>query len=63
VSDRLLAHSSSFVSSMPAAAAAIAIRVAVQAARPARISQPGVTWSPVPPSSPGMSVVTSMPFA
>ena len=30
---------------------------------PARKSQPGVTWSPVPPSSPGMSVGIRVPFA
>jgi hypothetical protein len=43
VSERLRAHNSSFVSSIPAAAAPIAIRVAVHAAKPARMSQPGVT--------------------
>ena len=48
---------------MPCAAAAIAIDVAAQDASPARNSQPGVTRSPLPPSSAGMSVAICVPFA
>ncbi len=63
VSERLLANTSNIASSIPAAAAPIAMRVAQHDARPARNSQPGVTWSPLPPSSVGMSVNIWVPFA
>ncbi len=49
-------------SSNPAAAAPIAIRVARQDASPARNSHPGVTCSPLPPSSVGMSVNSCVPL-
>ena len=39
-----------------------AIDVVAHDARPARNSQPGVTWSPLPPSSAGMSVGTCVPL-
>ncbi len=62
-SERLLAVTSRVVNSIPLAAAPIAMRVARQEARPARNSHPGVTWSPLPPSSAGMSVNICVPFA
>ncbi len=61
-SERLLANTSSIASSNPAAAAPIAIRVARQDASPARNSHPGVTCSPLPPSSVGMSVNSCVPL-
>ena len=63
VSDLLLARTSSADNSMPAAAARIAMLVAAHEAKPARNIQPGVTWSPVPPSSHGMSVAICVPLA
>src|SRR5258706_15032404 len=63
VSERLLATTSSAVSSIPSAAAPIAMTVAAQDPRPARNNQPGETWSPLPPSSSGMSVGICLPFA
>ena len=62
-SERLVARTSSDVSSIPLAAAPIAMHVAVQEANPARNSQPGVTSLPAPPSSVGMSVAICAPFA
>jgi hypothetical protein len=60
---RLSTRTSSDSSSICCVAAPIAMRVATQDANPARSSQPGVTRSPLPPNSPGMSVGTSVPFA
>ncbi len=62
-SDVLLAMTSSRVIRIPAAAASIAMRVARQDARPARNNQPGLGRFPSPPSSAGISVATSVPFA
>jgi hypothetical protein len=63
MSDLLVASTSSDESTIPLAAAPIAMHVAVQAANPARNSQPGVTSLPAPPNSRGMSVAIHAPFA
>ena len=62
-SERLVASTSSDASSIPSAAAFIAMHVARQDASPARNSQPGVALSPLPPSSVGMSVNICVPLA
>lgn len=63
VSERLETCTSRSDSSMFSVAASITMVVAKHEATPARNNQPGVTCSPLPPSSAGMSVNIFVPLA